>query len=231
MVEMSKISMGGKITKQMKEWAGKFGKEYTDRNMMSPDNFDALLRSRIGSSRTEQIDEFLSDLELNNILEVGCNIGNQLLLLHKKGVENLYGIELNRYAVEKAKERTKGKGIDIVHGSAFDIPFKDAYFDLVFTSGVLIHISPQDINEVLDEIHRCSKKYIWGSEYFSNDYTEVNYRGHNELLWKTNFTKLYLDRFSDLELVKEERYPYLEDKTLVDQVFLLKKIETTGGFP
>ena len=213
--------MCGKMTEQMKEWAGKFGEEYTDRNIKSPDELDKLLRSRIGFSRTEQIDEFLSDLKLHNILEVGSNVGNQLLLLQKKGFENLYGIELNRYAVEKAKERTKG--IDIMQGSAFDIPFKDAYFDLVFTSGVLIHISPQDINDVLDEIHRCTKNYIWGSEYFSENYIKVDYRGHNELLWKTNFAKLYLDRFSDIQLVKERKYPYLEDKKLVDQVFLLKK--------
>ena len=212
----------------MKEWAGKFGEEYTDRNMMSPDEFEKLLRSRIGFSRTEQANEFLSDLELDNILEVGSNVGNQLLLLQKKGFKNLYGIELNRYAVEKSKERTKGKEIDIIQGSAFDIPFKDVYFDLVFTSGVLIHISPQDINDVLDEIYRCSKKYIWGSEYFSEDYIKVDYRGHNELLWKTNFAKLYLNRFSDLKLIKEKRYPYLEDKKLVDQVFLLKKIENQG---
>lgn len=209
--------MREKMTEQMKEWAGKFGEEYTDRNMMTPDEFDKLLRGRIGFSRTEQIDEFLSDLELNNILEVGSNVGNQLSLLQKRGFKNLYGIELNRYAVEKSKARTKG--VNIIQGSAFDIPFKDAYFDLVFTSGLLIHISPQDINNVLDEIHRCSKKYIWGSEYFSEEYTQVNYRGHNNLLWKTNFAKLYLDRFPDLKLVKEKRYSYLEDKTLVDYVF------------
>ena len=217
--------MCGKMSEQMKEWAEKFGEEYTDRNMTTPDELDKLLRSRIGFSRTEQIDEFLSDLELDNILEVGSNVGNQLLLLQKEGFKNLYGIELNRYAVEKSKERTKGKGIDIIQGSAFDIPFKDVYFDLVFTSGVLIHIPPKDINDVLDEIYRCSKRYIWGSEYFSEEYIKVDYRGHNELLWKTNFAKLYLNRFPDLKLIKERRYPYLEDRKLVDQVFLLKKIE------
>lgn len=214
-----------KITEQMKKWMGQFGKEYTDRNYMSPNEFDKLCQSNIGVYRTEQIDEFLSGLKLNNILEVGSNVGNQLLLLQEKGYKNLYGIELNRYAVEKSKERTKGKGIDIIQGSAFDIPFKDAYFDLVFTSGVLIHISPRNINDVLDEIFRCSKKYIQGIEYFSEDYIEINYRGHNELLWKTNFKKLYLDRFSDLKLVKERRYPYLETKKLIDQVFLLKKLK------
>jgi len=214
-----------KMTKQMKEWTGEFGKEYTNRNYMSPNEFDKFCESKIGVSRTEQIDEFLSGLKLDNILEVGCNVGNELLLLQRRGFKNLYGIELNRYAVEKSKERTKEKEIDIIQGSAFDIPFKDAYFDLVFTAGVLIHISPRDINDVLDEIHRCSKKYIWGVEYFSEDYIEINYRGHNQLLWKTNFAKLYLDRFPDLKLVREKRYSYLEAKKLIDQVFLLKRLK------
>jgi hypothetical protein len=73
------------MTEQMKEWAGKFGEEYTDRNMMSLTEYEKLNRSKVGFSKTELFDEFLSDLELNNILEVGCNVGNQLLLLQKMG--------------------------------------------------------------------------------------------------------------------------------------------------
>ena len=202
------------MTEQIKEWTGKFGEEYTDRNTLNLVELDELSHNKTGFSRTEQINEFLSGLELNNILEVGSNVGNQLLLLQKNGFKNLNGIEINWYAVEKAKERTKE--INIIQGSAFDIPFKDAYFDLIFTSGVLIHISPQDINRVLDEIYRCSKKYIWGSEYFATEYTQVDYRGHDELLWKTNFAELYLDRFPNLQLVKEKKYSYLEDEKLVD---------------
>ena len=213
--------MCGKMTKQMEEWAGKFGEEYTDRNLMSLDELDQLYTDKFGISRTELNKEFLDDLKINRILEVGCNVGNQLLLLKKMGYPNLWGIELQDYAVEIARKRTSG--INIVKSSAFEILYKDNYFDLVFTLGVLIHISPDDIDKALDEIYRCTKKYIWGTEYFSEEYTQVNYRGHSELLWKTNFAKLFLDRFPDLKLVREERYPYLEDKTLVDQIFLVKK--------
>jgi len=220
---MSEFNERGKMTEQMKEWYGKFGEEYTDRNYMSPAEYDKLCQRRLGVSRTEQIDDFLSGLKLSSILEVGCNVGNQLFILQKMGFKNLFGIELNRYAVEKLKQRTKGGEISIIQASAFNMPFKDAYFDLVFTSGVLIHISPQYVNRSFDEIYRCAKKYIWGSEYFSEDYIQVNYRGREELLWKTNFANLYLDRFPDLKVIEEKRYPYLEDKKLIDQVFLLKK--------
>ena len=217
-------NMRGKMTEQMKEWSGKFGKEYTDRNLMPLDELDQLYINKFGISRTELNKEFLDDLKTGRILEVGCNVGNQLLLLKKMGYPNLWGIELQDYAVEIARKRTSG--INIVKSSAFDIPFKDSYFDLVFTSGVLIHISPDDIDKALDEMYRCTNRYIWGFEYYTGEgYQMVNYRGSNSLLWKTDFAKLFLDRFPDLKRVKEKKYPYLEDKKLVDHAFLLKKIE------
>lgn len=165
---------------------------------------------------------FLSGLGLEDkrILEVGCNVGNQLRLLQKMGYKNLYGIELQEYAIQKAKSLTSG--INIIKATADDIPFKDNYFDMVFTSGVLIHIAPDNIDMVLDEIYRCSKEFIWGFEYYADEYTEVNYRGNSDLLWKTNFVKLYMDRFPDLELIKEEKYKYLYNDN-VDSMFLLRK--------
>ncbi|ABN53433.1 MAG TPA: methyltransferase domain-containing protein [Hungateiclostridium thermocellum] len=207
---------------QEKTWAGQFGKDYTDRCTFSPEELDSLYKREYGISREEMNTRFLSGLGLENkrILEVGCNVGNQLRMLQRMGFNNLYGIELQQYAIEKAKALTKR--INIIHGVADDIPFKDGYFDMVFTSGVLIHISPGNINRVLDEIYRCSREYIWGFEYYADDYTEVNYRGHESLLWKTNFPKLYLDRFPELELVKEEKFKYLYNDN-VDVMFLLRK--------
>lgn len=209
-------------THQEDVWAGKFGKDYTERNLMSPDGLDQLCIDNHGISRTELNKEFLGGLDVDRILEVGCNVGNQLLLLKEMGYTNLWGIELQDYAVELARKRTSG--INIVKGSAFDIPYKNNFFDLVFTSGVLMHISPDDVDKVLDEMYRCTNRYIWGFEYYSPDgYQMVNYRGDDSLLWKTDFAKLFLDRFRDLKRAKERKYSYLEDRKLVDQVFLLKK--------
>ena len=135
----------------------------------------------------------------------------------------MYGIEINEYAIEKSKEITKGKCIYTIKGSAFDIPYKDAYFDLVFTSGVLIHISPDDINFVLDEIYRCTKRYILGYECYSDEYTVLNYRGDDNLHWKADFAKLFLERHKDLKLVKEKRYVWLEKPKNIDAMYLLEK--------
>ncbi len=208
-------------TGQMQKWMGEFGKEYTERNILSLEGMEALYKRNYGVTRTELNERFLEGMDRSiRILEVGSNIGNQLLCLQEMGFSNLYGIELQSYAVELSKSRTRR--INIIEGLASDIPYKDGYFDLVFTSGVLIHISPSDIALVMREIHRCTKRYIWGFEYYADEYTEIEYRGHRNLLWKADFAKLYLDQFRDLELVREERLKYLDNDN-VDTMFLLRK--------
>lgn len=210
-----------KISKQITKWKDEFGKEYTDRNALTLDEMNEMYRNNFGISREDLNNLFIAKINRNiKILEVGSNIGNQLLLLQKMGFKNLYGIEINDYAVELSKQRTNN--INIIQGSAFDIPFKDNYFDLVFTSGLLIHIAPPDIKIVMREIYRCVKEYIWGFEYYSDKYTEIVYRKKKNLLWKANFSKMYLDLFGDLELVKERKLKYLNDNN-VDSMFLLRK--------
>ena len=209
-------------TFQEDTWSNDFGKEYTDRNTFTPEEVDGLYIENYGVSRTQLNSEFLDNLELNRILEVGCNVGNQLNVFKKMGYLDLWGIELQDYAVEVARKRTSG--LNIVKGTAFDIPFKSGFFDLVFTSGVLIHISPNDIDKALDEIYRCTKKYIWGFEYYNPDeYQTITYRGNDNLLWKTDFSKLFLNRFQDLKLVHKKIIKYTNNDNL-DAMYLLEKI-------
>ena len=210
-----------KITKQMRNWMNCFGKDYTRRNNFNLREFNRSYKNTFGLSRIELNNLFIGKLNRNiKILEVGSNCGLQLLLLQRMGFKNLYGIEINKYAVEASRSRTKN--IHIIQGSAFDIPFKDEYFDLAFTSGVLIHISPSDIKMAIKEICRCSKEYIWGFEYYADTYRRVDYRGHQDLLWKTDFPKLYCTIFKNLKLVKVKKLLRL-DSDNTDIMFLLKK--------
>jgi len=219
------IDVGGlkmnKDTEQITKWKDKFGKEYTDRNALTLDELERMYENNFGLNRTKLNNIFIGKFNHSiKILEVGSNIGNQLLLLQKMGFKNLYGIEINDYAVELSKQRTNN--INIIQGSAFDIPFKNEYFDLVFTSGVLIHIAPHDINLVLNEIYRCTKEHIWGFEYYEEKYTEIIYRGKKDLLWKANFAQLYLNFFENLKLIKEKKIKYLNNDN-IDVMFLLEK--------
>lgn len=208
-------------TEQMAIWTGRFGQEYTDRNALSLEEMESSYREKYGVSRTELNQQFVGGLERSiRVLEVGSNIGNQLLCLQEMGFSDLWGIELQDYAVELSRSRTEH--INIIGGSVFDIPYKDEYFDLVFTSGVLIHIAPTDIGRAMQEIYRCAKQYIWGFEYCADKYTEIPYRGNKNLLWKADFGELYRKQLGDLELVKERHLEYLDNDN-VDAMFLLRK--------
>jgi pseudaminic acid biosynthesis-associated methylase len=208
-------------TKQLEKWTGGFGQKYTERNRSSLSAMERLYRRNFGVTRAEMNRQFLGRLNRSiRVLEVGCNVGNQLLCLQKMGFNNLYGIDPQDYAVELAKKRLSG--IQVIKGNIFDIPFKDRFFDLVFTSGVLIHISPRDIKKALEEIYRCSRKYIWGYEYYSEKYEEIPYREEKNLLWKGNFVEIYKSLAPNIRIAKLQLLKYLDSKNM-DIMFLLKK--------
>lgn len=209
-------------TTQEKFWLSKFGKEYMERNNFTPQELDKFYIENLGVSRSQINKDFVGNLNLKNTLEVGCNMGVQLNMLqkHKHKLGQPYGIEISPEAVEMAKVSTKN--INIVLASVFDIPFKNSYFDLVFTSGVLIHISPKDLPKALKEIHRISRKYIWGYEFYSPQHENTVYRGLPDRQWRAPFAQIYMDLFPDLKLVKEKRYKYLKNEN-VNTSFLLKK--------
>ncbi len=203
-----------------KFWSSDFGLEYIERNKLSNKELDKLYKNNFGITRSRLNKEFLNSLKVNNVLEVGCNIGNQLAMLQSQGFKNLYGIDISARVVEFAKTHTKN--INIIQGSAFVIPFKSSYFDLVFTSGVLIHVNPKDLKKAMKEVYRVSKKYIWGYEYYHPKHTAIDYRGNKNRLWKGDFARLYLKYFPDLKLIKSRRLKYLNGENY-DEMFLLKK--------
>jgi pseudaminic acid biosynthesis-associated methylase len=210
-------------TEQMEVWKGDFGKAYTDRNFCLLDEFETLYEKNYGITRSMLNKRFLHGIDRSaKVLEVGCNVGMQLMCLKRMGFHNLYGLELQEYAIRKSPARALG--VEIIQGSAFNIPSRNCFFDLVFTSGVLIHVSPSELPIVLEEVHRCTKDYLWGFEYYSEVTTPVDYRGNKNLLWKADFTKLYISAFPDLTVVREERFKYLTSDN-VDVMFLLKKNE------
>lgn len=208
-------------TIQLKKWTGDFGKKYTARNACSPAKLDNVYKDNYGITRTELNRLFLRGVDRSaRILEVGCNVGDQLFCLQNMGFKNLYGVEPQEGAIEFARKRTPD--INIIKGDAFDIPFRDRYFDVVYTSGVLIHISPKDIKKAIREIYRCSKEYIWGFEYYAKKYEEILYRGHRNLLWKTDFPKLICHTFPDLKVEKVKYLKYSGNDN-VDVMYLLRK--------
>jgi len=210
-----------KTIPQQRFWKGSFSKGYLERNLFTPAELDRSYRAKFGVTRRAMNREFLGSLPRDiRILEVGANFGGQLEVLRSMGFTNLYGVELNPSIADFGRKRVRG--INLIEGDALNLPFKDGYFDLVFTSGVLIHIAPKDRAKAMREICRCSRKYIWGFEYFAEKSQEIVYRGNRNRLWKADFPAIFQKQFPKLKLVKQRLYQY-KGETNKDVMYLFKK--------
>jgi len=75
------------------------------------------------------------------VLEVACNMGTTMIMLaHRYGC-CVTGLDLDERALEKARTNIDknhlGDRLTVVHGSAFELPFKDQSFDVVINEAML----------------------------------------------------------------------------------------------
>ena len=169
---------------QLKTWKGKFGDDYTDRNVVN------------WRVRQPVFARLLEGLDIDNVLEVGCNRGHNLVALRGLGY-SVVGTEPN----QKAREIAWDNELLVYPGGAQCLWYGNEAHDLVFTCGVLIHVPPESLPTALFEIHRVSGRYIMAIEYFAEEEVMIPYRGHDDLLWKRDFGKLYREQFPDLYLI------------------------------
>jgi pseudaminic acid biosynthesis-associated methylase len=185
-------------TEQENFWAGEFGMQYLGRNQG-----EQLLTSNVGLFS----DILRSTRGVGSILELGCNIGLNLQALHRIDSRLTLGAyEINEVAAAKAREL----GIAEVHcGTILDPIPADQQYDLTFTKGVLIHINPEALDKVYDNLFRLSRRYIMVSEYYNPTPVTVNYRGNEDRLFKRDFAGELIDRYG-LKLV-DYRFVYHRD--------------------
>lgn len=172
-------------------WAGSFGDEYVERNAEANHGRQPFWRETIDRLRPA------------SALEVGCNVGGNLRWVAELlGPGNVTGVDVNEKALGAA--RATLPGADLRLASALELPFEDGSFDLVFTTGVLIHQSPEDLPAVMAEIVRCSRRHVLCGEYFGEQETEVPYRGERGALFRRDYGALYAWAHPELRLVHRE---------------------------
>ncbi len=211
-------------TKQLNVWTGKFGEEYTDRNIQTIESLDRDCRKEFGVSATTFFRDALHGLPISSVLEVGCNIGNKLAIFHSLGIKNLTGVEPQRYAIKKGKKRYPF--IAFRQGTVYDLPYPNNSFDLVFTSDVLIHVSPKHLAKALGEIVRVSRRFVLGFEFYSDKPQAVVYRSHRDLLWRRDYKQDYLKSFPNVTVIYERKFNHNEKIVdaagLKSELFVLK---------
>lgn len=170
-------------TEQEAFWAGDFGNEYLARNQ----------GEKLINTNVVQWGKMLKSTNgIKSFVELGCNIGLNLSALNRINPEfDLHAYEINPTAAQKASALGIAK---VTQGTIIEKLPTDRQFDLAFTSGVLIHINPDELGKVYDNLYNLSSRYVLVFEYYNPTPMEVKYRGHEGRLFKRDFAGELMDR-------------------------------------
>ncbi len=142
-------------------WAGPDGDEYLARNR------------HFGADRATFWVDLIERYQIESVLEVGCNCGPNLRhLAALLGPENVSGVDVNDKALGLLRDELPAVDIRAASGTA--LPYEDQRFDLVFTTGVLIHQQPGDL-AIFDDVHIPDVSVAVNTlhEFYRLEYLEV----------------------------------------------------------
>jgi pseudaminic acid biosynthesis-associated methylase len=172
-------------TPQENFWKNKITESYAHDNSV----FD----EQLGLNAWERILSKIEKASISSFLDCGSNIGRNVAFLRKvlpAATANI--IELAQEPYDKCLQNFQIE-------ASFLGPIKEAKFDknfdLVFSSGVLIHVNPNDLLESMSRMYQLSSKYILISEYFNRTPVMISYRGEDDRLFKCDFGKLFVENF------------------------------------
>jgi ubiquinone/menaquinone biosynthesis C-methylase UbiE len=129
---------------------------------ISPESIaEDLLNPKKSILQGEILQKYIN-LEGKRVLEIGSGLGINHIVWTKNFKANCYGIEPSEEgfnsSFEISKELIKNNGLDeskIINAFGENIPFDDNYFDILYSTNVLEHVS--DPEKVLNEAMRVLK--------------------------------------------------------------------------
>jgi pseudaminic acid biosynthesis-associated methylase len=156
-------------------WAGQFGDDYLRRNQVD------------WPKRRPFWDLMIHKTGARSVFELGANAGWNLSAIRQWHPQTVViGSDINTEACLQAQ----AAGLTVVNNLDFTthVPGR---FELVFTSGVLIHIEPEHLAEVMLALVAKSYRWVLAIEYAADTETMVEYRGQRDRLWKRPYGANY----------------------------------------
>ena len=182
-------------TPQENFWAGEFGDSYISRN-----ESENLLASNI--MLFAKIFSSLDGVPLS-FLELGANIGMNIKAIQKIAPgANITGVEINKQACKILAST----GCEVIENSIINAKINKVY-DFVFTKGVLIHLSPDQLQDTYRKMYAWSNRFILIAEYYNPTPMAIPYRGNNDRLFKRDFAGEFMDVFPDV-ILKDYGFAY-----------------------
>ena len=74
-------------------------------------------------------------------------------------------------------------------------------WDLVLIKGVLIHINPDELNQVYEKLVAATSRYLMVTEYYNPVPVTIPYRGHVDRLFKRDFAGEIMELHPEMKLL------------------------------
>ena len=96
------------------------------------------------------------------VLDAGCGEGGKAVVFSKI-TKKIYGIDINRNSINKARQKCNSNNISFYVGSVEQMPFKDNIFDVVYAAWIIEHLkNPKKfINEVFRILREGGIFILW----------------------------------------------------------------------
>ncbi len=143
----------------------------------------------------------------SKLLHAGCGSGQ--VDVDMRNFVSITAFDISKEALSFYTKVNKGT-CELLHGSIFEIPRENEYFDGIYNLGVFEHFSGEDIHKILDEFHRVLKPegkiiIFWPPRYgLSVTVLKIIHYILNDLLKKN--IKLHPDEPSLLKSRKQAEY-------------------------
>lgn len=196
-------------------WRSGVAAAWARRNSKTVEEMDRRYMTDYGVRRTELNTQFLQDVPRDaKICEVGCSTGLQSFALAQLGFRSFWGADVAKDVLGNSHN---------VAATLYKLPFQDAAFDLVFTSGVLIHVPPDSRAAAMTELLRITRRWIWAFEMFGPVTLAewpVTCAGPT---WAGHFAEGFLQHDSKLKIVRRAMIHYRKRHRAPQEMFLLEK--------
>jgi 2-polyprenyl-3-methyl-5-hydroxy-6-metoxy-1,4-benzoquinol methylase len=101
----------------------------------------------------KEIFRLFSPLQNSKILDIGCNTGDLLYLLYKKGYKDLEGLDLNNEAIVIAKKKVPAIKFSSASLESF---YKKEEYDIIYALHIIEHF--EEVNIFFNKIKELLKK-------------------------------------------------------------------------
>jgi trans-aconitate methyltransferase len=172
--------------------------------------------------------EQLKNLQFDSVFEVGFFSGRNLKCIQEIFPDAaLNGLEVNRRAVDFAK--IKIPTANLLHQDLHEMHNLTQKFDVVFTSAVLIHIPPDEIQNVIFKCLDLSQKYVLHLESVGRSEVAIGPKQLNptlkiseQLQWNVNILNIYRELGFKPQIIK---FPDAYKNNGVSELVIVNKNE------